>query len=528
MKDAPPPTPRCTVSTSRDPAALAVHALLDPRALGHPVHAPRVVQTHISWVLLTGEYAYKIHKPVKLPFLDFTTLAARKADCQRELELNRRWAQSLYLSVVPVFGPLHQPSLTAGGEPVDYAVRMRQFPDDARLDRVAARGGLDQPLVETLAGVVASLHAQAPRSTHPEHGSPAAIGREVEGNLHALQDFAGIEDRAALAMVCAASRAGVARLAGVFEARRRDGHVRECHGDLHLENIALVDGEVLPFDGVEFEPAFRFVDVASDLAFLLMDLAVRGHAPLANRLLDRYLQLGGDYAALAVLRHYLLYRALVRAKVAAIRSTQPGDHAREACRDANRYLAHAATYAATPPPPALVITRGASGSGKSHLAARIAMRLGAICVRSDVERARLFADGPARYACAATRATYDRLAELANTALAAGYTAIVDATFLDADERDRLAGVARDARVAWRILDLAAPRVELERRVRERARRGDDASQADGAVLAAQLAAQQPLHAAERGSALHIDTASPVDLERIAHWITTPLQGMDP
>jgi hypothetical protein len=514
------------VNATSDPPLLDVRALLDARALGHPVHGPRLVETHISWVLLTGEYAYKIHKPVRLPFLDFTTLAARKADCQRELELNRRWAPSLYLNVLPVFGPASSPSLIGDGEPVDYAVRMRQFPDDARLDRVAARGDLDEPLVESLAGVVARLHAQAPRSTHPHYGSPAAIAREVAGNLEALEAFAGCADRAALAAVCTASRDDLGQHAPQFEARRRGGFVRECHGDLHLENIALVDGEVLPFDGVEFEPAFRWVDVASDLAFLLMDLSVRGHAPLANRLLDCYLQHSGDYAALTVLRHYLRYRALVRAKVAAIRSTQPGAHARAARAQANRLIAYAASLSAAPQP-VLIITHGVSGTGKSWLAARLAMRLGAVCLRSDVERARLYPDGPARYAPPATRATYDRLAELAGSVLAAGYTAIVDATFQDVDERRRMARVACAAQAGWRVLDLSAPRAVLQRRVRERARRGDDASQADTDVLHNQLASAQPLSAAERASALSIDTAAALDLDLIAHWITTPLQGTD-
>lgn len=507
------------MSADQHSEPLDVLALLDAHALGHPVCAPQLIETHISWVLLTGDYAYKIHKPVRLPFLDFTTLAAREADCRRELELNRRWAPSLYLNVVPVFGPPARPTLRGSGEPVEYAVRMRQFPDQARLDRVAARGELDDALIDALAGVVSTLHAQAPRSADPHFGSPAAIVRESEGNLCALRDFAGISDRTALARVCAQVRAGLARLREVFEARRRDGFVRECHGDLHLENIALVDGQVLPFDGVEFEPAFRWVDVASDLAFLLMDLHVRGHAMLAHRLLDRYLQQSGDYAALAVLRHYLVYRALVRAKIAAIRSAQPEADVAGSCARANELLGHAAALAATPPGTALVITRGVSGSGKSRLAARIAVRLGAICLRSDVERARLFDDTPERYKPHATRATYARLGELANTVLTAGYTAIVDATFQDVDERRQMARIARARGVPLRVLDLSAPPEVLARRVRERAQRGDDASQADTEVLSRQLVAQQPLLAAERAQALRIDTTTQIDLDQIARWI---------
>jgi len=487
-----------------------------------------LIETHISWVLLIGAHAYKIRRPVRLPFLDFTRLEARRADCERELALNRRWAPSLYLGLVPVVGTPQQPRLhdpahaPQGGEdpPIDYAVKMRRFPDGARLDRVAAAGGLGAALVDALADGVAELHRDAPRATADrDFGTPAAIAREVQGNLDLLQGWEGLADRATFETVRDASHDGLARLDAVFRARRATGAVRECHGDLHLENIALVEGRPLPFDGVEFEPAFRWVDVASDLAFLLMDLHARGHEALAHRLLDRWLQRSGDYGALRVLAHYLRYRALVRAKVAAIRSRQDAGQAEAASAQGNRLVALAAGFGDGPGSPALILTHGVSGSGKSHLARALVMRLGAVCLRSDVERARLFSDGPRRYAPAASDSTYARLATLARLTLETGRSAIVDATFLDPGRRAPFRDVAAALGVPFAILDLHAPRETLQRRVAQRAARGDDASQADAAVLAAQCRTRVALAHDDAAAVLRVDTGRDVDVDAVARWM---------
>jgi aminoglycoside phosphotransferase family enzyme/predicted kinase len=514
------PIARPLETMNATPALLRPEALLREAALGHALREPRVVETHISWVLLTGEFAYKIHKPVSLPFLDFTSLDARLQDCRRELELNRRWAPGLYLEVVPVFGPLDAPRLTGGGVPVDYAVKMRQFPQQARLDRVAARGELDPALADQLADVVADLHRDAPcRPPQLDHGSPGVIAQQVLANLELLESWRGVRDPEALESVREASSRGLDRLKPSFRERLRHGFVRECHGDLHLENLALVDGRVLPFDGVEFQPAFRWVDVASDLAFLLMDLRARGFEPLANRLLDRYLQRSGDYGALAVLRFYLMYRAMVRAKVAAIRSTQRGETDGDFARQANALIGLAAHFAAPPCPPWLAITHGLSGSGKSRLAGCLAVVSGAVCLRSDVERARRFPDDESRYTPAASRETYAALRSLARQVLDAGYPAIVDATFLDAAERRRFQALAANAGRAFRILSLDAPRAVLERRVAHRAEAGTDASQADTRVLAAQYEHAEPLTPEERAFAIDVDDSSGGKPHAIARWL---------
>lgn len=509
-----------------DPEPLAVDVLLGRIAREAGDAQPRLIETHISWVLLAGEHAYKIRRPVRMPFVDFTAPEARRADCERELALNRRWAPSLYLSVVPVRGPRDDPSLDGDGPTVEHAVKMRRFPDEARLDRVAACGGLDAARIDELAATVAALHDAAPRAREEEgFGTPRAIGDEVRGNLDALAGAAGLAHREHLDTVRRVSLGRLGRLAPVFRARLREGFVRECHGDLHLENIALVDGRVTPFDGVEFEPALRWVDVASDLAFLLMDLHGRGHERHAWRALNRYLDATGDHALLRVLRHYLCYRAMVRAKVAALRAAQEGEAQRASRERAGALLALAESFCREPQAPALVITHGVSGSGKSWLAERLAPRLGAVWLRSDVERARLHPAEPGRYSKAATEATYARLAELAGLALGCRFPVIADATFLEAAPRERFAALAAVHGVTLCVLDLAAPAPLLERRIEARASRGDDPSQADTAVLARQLRDARPLAAPEGARTLRVDTSAHPDLDAIGDWVRLQQQA---
>ena len=464
-----------------------------------------------------------------MPFLDFTTLAARRDDCITEVALNRRWAPGLYLDVVPVFGPLERPSLTRRGKVVDFAVKMRRFPDGARLDRVAQRGELDDALVDQLARVVARMHEQAPRADQScRYGTPEAIAREVRSNFETLAALGSVRDERALEHVRRCSEAALASLEDVFRGRHADGFVRECHGDLHLQNLALVDGQVLPFDGVEFEPAFRWVDVASDLAFLIMDLHARDLGALAWRALNGYLSHTGDHGLLTVLRHYLAYRAMVRAKVSAIRAGQLRDDARDADPRCEALIALAGDLGRSENDPPLVLTHGLSGSGKSWLSARLAPALGAVWLRSDVERARLFPDDERRYGADATHATYTRLLDLARSALDAGFPVIVDATFQDPQQRTRFMALARRRGSILRILDLEASAEVLRQRVRQRSALGDDPSQADEVVLDAQLGSARPLDDAERAMSLTIDTTTDPGVDDICDWIRSPGKGHRP
>jgi aminoglycoside phosphotransferase family enzyme/predicted kinase len=475
----------------------SIRALLDPAR--YPHQAPRVelVETHISWVLLAGDFAYKIKKPLTLPFLDYGTVGKRRACCADELRLNRRFAPQLYLEVVDF-----------DGEP---AVKMRRFPEAGRLDHVCARGELGPAQLSDLAATLARFHSGAAAAPPGSRfGTPAAILAPALENFAELRALTRGTLDAELAALETWTRAEHARHDPAFAARRAAGCVRECHGDLHLANLVLLDGKVLPFDCIEFNQDFRWIDVASEIAFVLVDLLDHGEPGLACWLLNEWLGETGDFGALEVLRFYMAYRALVRAKVAAIRACQRADAAAD-CPEVRDYLALAARIA-DPPAPALTITCGVSGSGKTTASTRRLLAdpaAGTVRLRSDVERKRLFGL-PARaassspvdagiYTPEATARTYARLAALAGELLDAGWSVIVDAAFLRRRERDAFRALAAARTLPFAILFCDAPAAELRQRVA--ARRGD-ASEATVAVLERQLGWLEPLDAAEQALAI--------------------------
>jgi uncharacterized protein len=468
-----------------------------------------VVETHISYVLLDGTFAFKIKKAVHLEFLDFTTLAARRFYCGEELRLNQRLAPSLYLDVVPVTGTVDAPVLGGDGPAIEYAVKMRQFDQEGLLSRVIARGELEPGRVDEIAAVVAAFHGAAARAgADAPFGRPAAVISPARQNFIPMLESADPADRSRLEELQAWTEAEFARLTPAFERRNRDGFVRECHGDLHLGNIALVDGRPTLFDCIEFSPAMRWIDVMSDVGFLVMDLRDHGRPGLAARLLSAYLEATGDYGGLTVLRFYAVYRALVRAKIACLRLAQTTDHdARERLvAEYRTYLALAAAET-SPGHRGIVITHGVTGSGKSTRALDIVESAGAIRIRSDVERKRLAGlDAGARtesavgggvYSPEASRQTYTRLAALAADIVEAGYPAVVDAAFLERWQRDLLRDAAAGLHVPFAIADCAAPELVLRARVRQRLEGGHDPSEATIAVLEHQLRTADPLAADE-------------------------------
>jgi hypothetical protein len=509
---------------------LNVRRLLEPDFYPHPVRGLRLVETHISWVFLTGDFAYKVKKPLDLGFLDFSTLEKRAHCCREELRLNRRLAPALYLDVVALTGTLDAPVLDGPSEPVEYAVKMRQFDEAGLLDRLIAAGDLPPERIERIARIAAEFHERAERAPEgTDFGAPERAHFPVAENFY--QTLPLVRDPAVIARIevlRAASEAAYQRLGPLMAQRRRDGFIRECHGDMHLGNMALVDGDVAIFDGIEFNPNLRWIDVMSEVAFLCMDLEQRGRPDYAWRFLNAYLERTGDYPGLALLRYYQGYRAMVRAKVTAIRLAQPGlPEAERAAAEAAflGYLGLAEGYAAAGQP-FLAITRGPSGVGKTWIAGGLAERLGAVRLRSDVERKRLADLAPeARsgsglatglYTTERTRATYGRLAALSGEVLAAGLPVIVDATFLERAQREPFAALAREAGVPFRILDLQADRDTLLRRMTERDEAGGDASEATATVLAHQLEGLRPLDADEAALAVTVDAAGPVDLGALA------------
>ena len=281
---------------------------------GHPVVGFEILETHISYVLLTGPYAYKFKKPVDLGFLDFSTLEKRRFYCEEELRLNRRLAPELYCAVVSITGSEQSPELGGNGPAIEYGVKMVQFRADAQLDQVLERGQLAPRHINELAVQVAHFHQNsAVAGAHTVFGTPAEVSRQ------ALENFAQIappiEDpplRQQLASLHDWTRAQLVRLDSTLSERKCQGKIRACHGDMHLTNMALVQDRIVIFDCIEFNESLYWIDVINDIAFLLMDLDHRGRADLAHRFLSRYLERTGDYEGLALLDFYRIYRSLVR------------------------------------------------------------------------------------------------------------------------------------------------------------------------------------------------------------------------
>ncbi len=497
-----------------------IRSLQEPACYDHPAGSVRLIKTHISWVLLTGEFAYKIKKPLDLGFLDFSSLSKRLHACCDEVQLNRRLAPAIYLDVVPITGTPAAPHINGVGETFEYAVKMRQFPPDATLDRLDDHGGMTVQHVEAIAATLARFHLDGCKRAAPDSpwGGPANIWQPVAQNF--AQIAPRLDDPADLRRLDALQRwseAEHARLTPLMAARKRDGFVRECHGDLHLGNLAWVDGQLLVFDCIEFNPELRWIDIQSEVAFCYMDLLQRGHPDWAWRFLNGWLERTGDFAGLALLRYYAVYLALVRAKVSAIRSVQTAGPERDAALAEVRTLLNLATTLTRALPVRLDITHGLSGSGKTTVTQKLMQAPGAIRLRSDVERKRLAGlDAQARsgsgvgenlYATEATQNTYRHLAHLAGHLLDAGWPVIVDATFTARWQRDLLRDVARTRRVAFRILDFPVPVATLRERIEQRAHSGGDASEADLAVLQHQLETEEPLAANEASDIVRLDAS---------------------
>lgn len=480
----------------------------------------KVVETHISWVLLDGVHAWKIKKPVQLPFLDTRELVTRGRLCHEELRLNRRLAPSLYLDVVAIHGTADAPCFDGTGPPIEYALRMRQFAAGALLSEQLAAGTLLPWHMDRLAQRLAAFQEDAaPAAADSHYGAPATIEGEAMRVLEGLAPHIGASD-------CGGLRdwfvAQLPQLRPQWQGRRDAGRVREGHGDLHLANAVLLGDEVTAFDCLEFDPALRWIDVFSDIGFMVMDLLAHGRGDLGFRFLDAWLGHSGDHAGIPVLRWYLVHRALVRSLVAHIRSAQGAGSAGPDYLGLAQRLVHGAE-------PRLLITHGLSGSGKSFVAQQWLQQAQAIGLRSDVERKRLFGlralDASAAlvpggiYGIEATRSTYARLRELATTALAAGWPVVVDAAFLRRAEREAFRHLAEELHVPFTILHCQAPVEVLQQRVAARAARRDDASEADLAVLQAQQGWVEALTPAESAAAITVDTTAPLALEAlVTRW----------
>jgi len=518
-----------------DRHARLIAALRDPRCYPHPAEKIEVLETHISWVVLTGPYAYKIKKPVNLGFLDFTTLEQRGLCCREELRLNRRLAPRLYLDVVGITGSPERPRIGGDGAAIEYAVKMTQFGQDQLASRLLGSGGLAPQHIERLAEKIAVFHQQAAAAeAGSRFGSPQIVKAQAAQNFGQIAALPGAaEDGAMFEDLRHWTEREFAAVENRMRLRQSAARVRECHGDLHLGNIALIDGEITPFDCIEFNAGLRWNDVASEAAFLVMDLTDRGRPDFAFLFLSDYLELSGDYGAMTVLRFYLVYRAMVRAKVHCLRAHQPeiGDAERKRLLGAYRGYLDLARRFTRPPKPSLVIMHGLSGSGKTTLSHALLQALGAIRIRSDVERKRLHhmttleraAPGIAAgiYAREVTQQVYQRLAGLARETIAAGYSVILDAAFLGRWQRNLLRDLAHELNVPFVIASLQAPETVLKARILSRCGEDRDASDADLAVLSHQLGTQEPIGADEQAHTVTFPAALPLEaLAATAEWRT--------
>ena len=504
------------------------------RSLMDPLHWPegggdrQRIDTHISTVILAGDVAYKLKKPLDLGFLDFFTLDARQRACEEELRLNRRLAPHIYQAVCAFTGSIDRPRVDAAGEVVDWAVRMRRFDPDAILSRQMHR--LDSRLIESLAVRVALFHAEAARCSPGESfGSPDRVFEPMAQNLTQIGERAP-RFASEIEPLERWSAEQHRRLDGLLRRRKEHGHIRECHGDLHLGNVALIDGEPVMFDAIEFNPGLRWIDTVNDIAFMTMDLQERGRSDLAYRFLDRYLQESGDYAGIALLRFYEVYRALVRAKIAAIRIGQRDlseAQLDEEFAELQAYIRFAERLC-RPQRGAIIITGGVSGSGKSHVSRTLPDYLPAVRLRSDVERKRIIgvdphtdATGLGAYSSGVTDRTYARLRELAAQVTAAGYVAVVDATFLARAQREAFRRLAVSQNVPFVILDCDAPPEVLRQRIIARREGPENVSDADLGVLEAQLATREDLSDEERALSLAVRPDRVLDVEALRTRLST-------
>jgi aminoglycoside phosphotransferase family enzyme/predicted kinase len=529
----------CSIVAMQEPIraidAPLIQALCAPAVYDHDVESVRVIETHISWVLLTGSFVYKIKKPVRLPFLDFSTLRQRREFCEEEVRLNQRLAPDLYLGVIPIGGSIDKPVI--GIEPaIEYAVKLREFPAGARLDE---RLGIAEVPVEDvieLAETIADFHGSLPSSKR--YGSAMAITRTVTGNVRETEQLLRrSERRTQLATLRDWICSECVELERAFADRWRYGAIRECHGDLHLENLAYCNNRIVPFDALEFDPGLRWIDVMDETAFLVMDLIAHDRADLAHEFLNRYLEITGDYSGLEVFRFYLVHRAVVRTKVAAIKGSQLAGSVDCAGAPVDRYL-RCARKLIESVRPLLVLTHGLSGSGKTTVTNRLISILPAIRCRSDLERKRLHGLAPREksgspvraglYTESASQATYATLRQHVARGLRAGLNVVVDAAFLGRADREGFIRLAATEGSPVVILDCRAPEHVLRERIHSRAAQNLDVSEATVEVLDSQLATRESFAPEELEAVVAIDTDQDIDYEVLAQRIRTSvpvLQG---
>lgn len=481
-----------------------IQALFDPLAYPHQTDEIRLIQTHISWVFLTGDFAYKIKKPVNFGFLDFSSLSKREKACADELILNRRLAPEIYLNVLPIYikSDQHNTDCRIGVnstdhvEIIDYCLKMVQFEQHDLFDIRLQQNRFDPLWMDQLALSIADFHLRAEQSPYIEKfGSPEFLQNHIQESLHVAEEHLTTgEMPETLTRLKKRSSERFNASREKLEARQHDHYIRNCHGDLHLRNITLFNNVPTLFDCIEFSDEYRMIDTMNDAAFLVMDCDAKNRPDLGYRFLSRYLEQTGDYDGLQLLPLYLSYRAGVRGKVSclSVNTTLQQDEVSELYSAAGAYFTLAAEYLSLDQPH-LFIIGGLSGSGKSHLALLGLKHLKAIIIRSDATRKRIAenSDIPL-YSDEMHRLTYRAMFSAATTAIKAGFSVILDATFLHPASRQTAVELAESLKAPLQFYWLDINEEVLRERVQQRTVENSDISDANLKVLEGQLNGYQP------------------------------------
>jgi uncharacterized protein len=499
-----------------------VQALLKPAAYPVPMGEIKLAQTQMSFVFVGGQYVYKIKKPVNLGYLDYTTLEQRLFFCRKELELNRRLCPDTYLEVVSVNRCGDRYAVNGEGDIVEWAVMMRRLPTDRMMDRLLVGDGVTEEMTARLAVKLADFHCRAETGGEiNSFGSLEAITRNTEENFNQTEKYVGraiskkLYDR-----IAGYTRSFLASSVPLFQKRMEEGHIRDCHGDLHAAHVCFADG-ICVFDCIEFNDRFRYGDNASEVAFLAMDIDRQGRADLAASFVNAYVSASGDAGLKELLPFYKCYRAYVRGKVACFKLDDPyvsEAERRKALEDATAYFELAYSY--TLPGPVLFITVGLVGCGKSTLAGALAGRLGLVVISSDVTRKRL-ADVPQAehrfeefdsgiYSSGFTRWTYDAMFERAGELLSKGVSVVLDASFIKSAERLRAKSLAGEKGARFFVLECRLGDDLTRQRLAERLAKG---SVSDGRweIFLAQKKTFEPVAEISEANRVIIDSAEPLD-----------------
>jgi len=471
-----------------------LHCFLNSSFYPHPAEQIEMIQTHISWVFLSGQFAYKIKKPVNFGFLDFSTLAQRKYYCERELELNRRFSAEIYLDVLPINKEHDSYLINGNGAIIDYCLKMRQFKQSDLFDQRLASNHFDPVWLDQLAMKTVQFHNQQKvvKSSRIDH--TLLLDEHIQTNLSVANSYVGRAlSYTTMQQLSDYAEQAYQHLSGLLSERQSEGFIRHCHGDLHLRNITLFHHEPQLFDCIEFNDEYSTIDVMSDIAFLVMDLDAHDRSDLAMRFLSRYLEFSGDYEGLLLLHHYLYYRACVRGKVSCLLAEElDSDKQAPHFKEAEAYFTLAAAYT-KPDPATLFAVAGLSGSGKSHLALLGCGAEQAIIIRSDATRKRIAEHYPELelYGSEMHTKTYQAMFDAARKTLRAGFSVILDATFLHPESRMQLKALADECHTPLSCYWLNINASVLRERISKREHAAHDISDANLRVLELQLVEYQ-------------------------------------